>query len=342
MRIKLEKITRNYGEIPALRGISLEVNDGEIMTVLGPSGCGKTTMLRVIAGLLEPDSGRIFFGERDVTALPPEKRRVGMVFQNYALFPHMDISENIGFGLRMRGSDKGHIRKRVEEALSLVGLDGYEKRMPSELSGGEQQRVALARAIAPEPDILLLDEPLSALDAGLRISLRHDIRSIQRELGITTIYVTHDRDEAMDISDRIAVLNRGRLEQEGEPEEIYRRPVNPFVARFLGDANLINVNVTNGTARTPFGNFRGDFEGRGYLFFRPGDCTISDDGMDEGIEVEVISSRIRGGLLEITVKYGEERIKLHEKESLARKYDIRPGKRIKVRIDTDAIILLKP
>ncbi len=329
MEIKLEKIRKRFDDSEALRSVSLRAPDGKMTALLGPSGCGKTTLLRIISGLLRPDSGNIFFDGKDVTEVPPEKRNVGMVFQNYALFPHMTVAQNIGFGMLMRKRQKKEIEMRVKEVMELVGLKGYEKRKPSELSGGEQQRVALARAIAPEPDILLLDEPLSALDAKLRISLRSEIKRIQKELGITAIYVTHDREEAMAVSDRIAVMNRGRIEQIGNPMEVYRDPKNDFVASFLGDANLIPSVGVGGLAKSPFGDVPASFDGNGCIFFRPGNCRISD----KGTESVIISSEPVGDVLRITVGLGNEKIVLLEKMSLFESAAIKPGKKVRIYVD---------
>ncbi len=286
MEIRLESLKKTYGDVHALKGIDATFPSGKLTAILGPSGCGKTTVLRIMAGLLRPDSGRVLFDGKEVTDTPPERRGVGMVFQSYALFPHMTVEQNIGFGLRMRRVPKHTLGSRVREVMELVGLKGYEKRKPSELSGGEQQRVALARALAPEPDILLLDEPLSALDAKLRISLRSEIRRIQKELGITAVYVTHDREEAMAIGDRVAVMNSGLIEQMGPPMEVYRNPVSIFVAEFMGDANLIPVKVVDGVAHTVFGDIPGERDGEAYLFFRPADCRISEGGDGELLSIE--------------------------------------------------------
>lgn len=241
--LALDGVTRRFGETTAVDAVSLEVPAGEFLTLLGPSGCGKTTTLRMIAGFEHPTSGRIVLGGREVTALPPQKRDVGMVFQNYALFPHLDVWENVAFGLKSRGDKKDVVGPRVERALGLVELAGYGKRKVQELSGGQQQRVALARALAPEPPLLLLDEPLSNLDAALRERTRDELRALLKSLGMTAIFVTHDQEEAFALSDRIAVMERGRLQQVGSPEELYGAPANAFVASFLGRANFLDATV---------------------------------------------------------------------------------------------------
>ncbi|MBL8705229.1 MAG: ABC transporter ATP-binding protein [Rhodospirillales bacterium] len=221
----------------AVAGVDLAVRPGEFFTVLGPSGCGKTTLLRMVAGILTPDAGSIAIGGRDVTAAPIWSRRIGLVFQNYALFPHMTLTQNVGFGLAMQSVPKAERQARVDRALATVQLDGYGRRKPAELSGGQQQRVALARAIVTEPDILLLDEPLSNLDARLREDMRAELRDLQRRVGITTVLVTHDIHEAFALSDRVAVMRAGKVEQLGAPTELYDRPANRFVAAFLGQVN---------------------------------------------------------------------------------------------------------
>ncbi len=231
--VRLENIARRYPDGGGVAGFSCQIEDGEFFALLGPSGCGKTTTLRVIAGLETPDSGRVFFDERDVTSTPPEKREAAMVFQSYALFPHMNVFENVAFGLRARKMPRKDIHVRVEEALGYVQMEALYKRPVTELSGGQQQRVALARALAIHPRILLLDEPLSNLDAELRHATRHQLAELQRRLKCTTVYVTHDQDEAVALADRIAVLQDGECHQIGTPQEILYEPATPFVARFL-------------------------------------------------------------------------------------------------------------
>jgi putative spermidine/putrescine transport system ATP-binding protein len=238
--LRLSGLTKRYGPGPAaVDGMSLEVAAGEFLALLGPSGCGKTTCLRMLAGLVPPDEGRIEVGGRDVTALPPFRRNMGLVFQNYALFPHMDVAANVAFGLEMRSVSSAERARLVAEALRLVRLEGYERRRPRELSGGQQQRVALARALVIRPDVLLLDESLSNLDAKLREQMRLEIREIQRKLAITTVFVTHDQVEALSMCDRVAVMDSGRVSQVGTPEDLYERPANRFVAGFVGRANWL-------------------------------------------------------------------------------------------------------
>ena len=244
-RVRFEAVVKEYGAVTALQPLDLEVREGEFLTLLGPSGCGKTTTLRLIAGLIVPTRGRIYLGDEEVSRLPPEKRNVGMVFQDYALFPHMTIGDNIAFGLVERGGfAKSAIGKRVRDLLELVSLPGVEERFPAQLSGGQQQRIAVARAVAFAPKVLLLDEPLGALDLKLRESMQIELRRIQQELKITTVSVTHDQTEAMNMSDRIAIMNHGVLEQIGTAGEIYDRPRTKFVADFVGQINFLPAAIT--------------------------------------------------------------------------------------------------
>jgi len=237
--LRLEGIKKSFGAVEVLRGIDLTVDKGEFITILGASGCGKTTLLRVIAGLEETGGGRVFLDGRDVSADEPNERNVRMVFQSYALFPHMNVERNIGYSLALKHADKEEIRKAVAEALELVRLPGYEKRMPSELSGGQRQRVAVARAVVNKPPLLLLDEPLGALDLQLRRQMQIELKRLQQQLGITFIYITHDQEEALTMSDRIAVMRNGFFEQLGPAQEIYNRPETSYVARFVGNANVL-------------------------------------------------------------------------------------------------------
>src|SRR5882724_2540766 len=237
--VELGAVTLAYGPFVAVKAVDLTIDKGTFVTLLGPSGCGKTTILRAIAGLVNPTSGEIRIKGRRVNDVPIHKRNIGLVFQNYALFPHKSVADNVGFGLKYRGVDKAAIGERVRRALDIVRLPGVEQKLPSELSGGQQQRIALARAIVIEPDVLLLDEPLSALDANLREEMRVELKNIQRRIGVATVFVTHDQGEALAMSDLVVVMNKGRIEQMGVPAEVYEQPRSEFVASFLGNANFL-------------------------------------------------------------------------------------------------------
>jgi putative spermidine/putrescine transport system ATP-binding protein len=237
--VRLDGVIKRFGDVVALHELSLPVRRGEFMTLLGPSGCGKTTVLNLVAGFFSTDGGEILIGGERVNDVPTYRREIGMMFQNYALFPHMTVTANVGYGLRARGLSKADIGRRVSDALALVKLTGYEDRKPRQLSGGQQQRVALARALVINPKVLLLDEPFSALDKNLRASMQVELREIQRKLGVTTIFVTHDQSEALSLSDRLAVMSEGRIRQLGTPEDVYRRPSDRFVASFVGDTNVL-------------------------------------------------------------------------------------------------------
>ncbi len=265
MNIELQDVVKRFGALEAVSHVSLSIKAGELFTLLGPSGCGKTTILRLIGGFHQPDLGLIAFGGKNVTGIPPYERNIGMVFQNYALWPHMTIYANIAYGLKLQKIAKGEVERKVSHALHLVNLEGLGERYPGQLSGGQQQRVALARALVLNPDVLLLDEPLSNLDAKIRLQVRAEIRKLQKELAITTVYVTHDQEEALTLSDRIAVIEHGRLQQVGTPWDLYERPTNPFVADFIGINNLIPGQVlehsqTEGlvTVETEVGQFLGE------------------------------------------------------------------------------------
>lgn len=241
--LELQGIEKSFGDTRVLRNISLEIAKGEFITLLGPSGCGKTTTLRIISGLEQPDKGRVLLAGEDVTERAPEKRDVNTVFQNYALFPHMNVYDNVAYGLKIKRTAKAEVRERVAEALSMVQLTGFEKRMPSQLSGGQKQRVAIARAIVNKPKVLLLDEPLGALDLQLRRQMQVELKRLQKKLGITFIYITHDQEEAINMSSRIVVMHDGVLEQVGTPDEIYNHPLTSYVAQFVGNANILTGKV---------------------------------------------------------------------------------------------------
>ncbi len=236
--VRFEGVSRRFGEVTAVDGVDLEIAEGEFFALLGPSGCGKTTLMRLLAGFERPDAGRILLDGQDIADLPPHKRPSSMMFQTYALFPHLSVEQNVGFGLKQQGWDKARAAARVDEMLRLVRLEGLNRRRPSQLSGGQRQRVALARALAPEPKILLLDEPLAALDRRLREDTQLELKTLQRTLGLTFMIVTHDQDEAMVVADRLAVMRAGAIAQVGPPREVYERPASRYVAEFIGEANL--------------------------------------------------------------------------------------------------------
>ena len=320
---------KRYGDFTALNDVSLNIEKGEFFTLLGPSGCGKTTLLRMIAGFNSIEGGDFFFGENRINDVPAHKRDIGMVFQNYAIFPHLTVEENVAYGLKARKVPKADIDRRVKEALDLVQILPLAKRKPSELSGGQQQRVALARAFVVEPSVLLMDEPLSNLDAKLRVQMRSIIKKLQRRLGITTIYVTHDQEEALAISDRIAVMNQGRVMQVGTPSEIYAKPENPFVAGFIGVSNFLNCDVTKcegGMAKVSIKGeldidvpVRKNYTGKAQLSARPEQLFFSETGMPG----KVMFSTFLGDFIEYEVElfdgqtliineYTKDTAKVHE------------------------------
>jgi iron(III) transport system ATP-binding protein len=316
--ISIRGIDLSYGNNRVLRDVDLEIEPGEFFAFLGPSGCGKTTLLRLIAGFARADRGTVEVGGRDITALPPWKRDVGMVFQSYALWPHMTVRSNVAFGLEERRLPRAEIARRVEAALDRVGLSALADRRPSQLSGGQQQRVAVARTIAIEPKVLLLDEPLSNLDARLRVQVRRELRDLQRRLGITTIFVTHDQEEANTICDRIAVMNEGVVQQVGTPMELYERPANLFVAGFLGSANMLEgtasadgrVFETAGGARISVPTGRSLAPGA-KLVFRPQDAILADpDTPQSGTNLRgTVSHReFLGAMVRYAIRVGREEI----------------------------------
>ena len=241
--VRLQNISKKFGSVVAVEDFDIFIEPGQFVTLLGPSGCGKSTTLRILGGFIEPTEGEVFLGDDKVTKIPPNRRNVNMVFQDYALFPHMTVSENIAFGLEMKGQNKAQIKKRIDELLEFMQLDGFGDRKPDELSGGQRQRVALARALAPDPKVLLLDEPLGALDAKLRKQVQIELKTIQQQTGKTFVFVTHDQEEALTMSDRILVMNEGRLEQDGSPKDLYYHPETTFVAGFIGETNMLSCSV---------------------------------------------------------------------------------------------------
>lgn len=288
--ISLQDVDKNFDDERVVKKLNLSVEEGEFLTMLGPSGCGKTTTLRMIAGFEDPTSGQIFLEGRDVEGKKPNERDVNTVFQNYALFPHMNVFDNIAFGLVEKKVKKDEIRRRVEEMIKLVRLDGLEKRMPSQMSGGQKQRVAIARALVNRPKVLLLDEPLGALDLKLRKQMQVELKHLQKQLGITFIYVTHDQEEALTMSDRIAVMNRGNLEQVGTPEEIYNHPETKFVADFIGESNIIegyieemsedSIEVTMESGKARIGETGYRLEEMVYLCVRPENLKLSTEQVE--------------------------------------------------------------
>ena len=316
--VRFDGVTKRFGEITALDDVSLKVRRGELMTLLGPSGCGKTTLLSLVAGFLTPDRGEIAIDNRRVTDLPTHRREIGIMFQSYALFPHMSVAANVGYGLRMRHTPKAEIARRVAEALALVKLEGLEDRRPRQLSGGQQQRVALARALVIRPKVLLLDEPFSALDRNLRASMQVEIKDIQRKLGVTTIFVTHDQSEALSLSDRIAVISEGRIRQLGPPDEIYRRPIDRFVASFVGDVNVLAARlerIEDATAVVALGPVHVSVPARTLegvapgamvdLFVRPEGLRVVDAGAEAAAHGAVATQVYQGGHVDLYVDVKE-------------------------------------
>lgn len=308
--VRFDKVAKHYGSVVAIKELSLIIARGQLVTLLGPSGCGKTTTLRMIAGLESATSGSIYIGGEDVTHLSATYRKVSMVFQSYALFPHMTVLENVAYGLTVKKMNKTEAHQKAEEGLRLVGLEGFGKRLPSELSGGQQQRVAVARAIVLEPEVLLLDEPLSNLDAKLRRHVREEIRQIQQNLGLTAVYVTHDQEEAMAVSDRIIVMQNAEIAQEGSPHDLYERPNSAFIADFIGDANLIDCNVAStGKALTKLELKTQtisvpeivDWSGAGKMVLRPHQIQLKRSKAKSGFKGEITYAAYLGNQIQYTV-----------------------------------------
>ena len=351
-RVVLQRLSKRFGEVQAIRDIDLEVEEGEFFSILGPSGCGKTTTLRLIAGFEIPDTGRILFDDTDITDWPPQKRNIGMVFQNYALFPHMTVGENVAFGLEARGMGREETLQRVRRALEMVGLAGLEERPAPQLSGGQQQRVALARALVIEPKILLLDEPLSNLDARLRLETREQLRELQRKLGITTFYVTHDQEEALTQSDRLAIFFDGECAQIGAPYEVYTRPASERVMAFLGQANFLSATVKERHAdgvsvqiceawsmRLPaLDREIGKVLRMG---FRPHEVLLAAEAGEEAPESRVVDVVYNGASEEIRLQVGEVRFRA-VRPVRAGQRRLKLGDRVPFAIPAKAISLFDP
>jgi iron(III) transport system ATP-binding protein len=308
--VEFKHVTKAYGDVQAVRDLSFIIERGKLVTLLGPSGCGKTTTLRLIAGLEMATEGSIFIGGKEVTRLSASDRDVSMVFQSYALFPHMTVMQNVSYGLTMSQLSKEEVSEKALEGLELVSLSGFGERLPSELSGGQQQRVAVARALVLEPEVLLFDEPLSNLDAKLRRRVREEIRELQQKLELTTVYVTHDQEEALAVSDTIFVMNEAVIDQDGTPQQLYEEPVNLFVADFIGDANIvkaqilkidgINANVDIGGIRAKL-NHRGLVSGEVSVAIRPQSICLSQSGLEKSIPGTILKAIYLGGHIEYTV-----------------------------------------
>ena len=348
--LELKNITKSFTKDEAvLKGISLTIDKGEFITLLGSSGCGKTTTLRIVAGLEMPDSGQVFLEGKDVTELAPEARDVNTVFQNYALFPHMNVADNIGYGLKLKKVPKAEIRKKVTEMLELVQLPGFEKRKPSELSGGQKQRVAIARSLVNNPRVLLLDEPLGALDLQLRRAMQIELKKLQKKLGITFIYITHDQEEAINMSDRIAVMNNGKFEQIGTPDEIYNHPKTSYVATFVGNSNIlkgtaestsgntVNIKIPGGTVPVLNNGPAVKDGAKVTLAVRSENIHLDENGR-EGLPAEVLEKSFAGGMLRVVLKLEDGT------EIIASRYGIdagvQPGQKVRFSFASEDAVLV--
>ncbi|HET7467316.1 MAG TPA: ABC transporter ATP-binding protein [Candidatus Dormibacteraeota bacterium] len=345
VEVRLEDLRKVYAGVAALDGLSLTIGQGELVALLGPSGCGKTTALRLLAGLEEPSDGRVVIGGQDVTNFGANKREIGMVFQAYSLFPHMTATQNVEFGLQLHKVDVNKRRKKAREMLDLVGLSAHANKYASQMSGGQQQRVALARALAIEPKVLLLDEPLSALDARVRARLRDEIRRVQLDVGITTLFVTHDQEEALAIADRVGVMNRGRLEQLGPPTAIYSRPATPFVAEFVGLTNRLEGNVHNGEVevrgvRLPL--VKPDTsDGPATALIRPEAVSLAADGEEATgpLSGTVISISFLGATSRVTVDLGD--VVVLAQMPTAQASDHQAGSRVRLTLRPDPVLIAR-
>ena len=342
-RVIIKDAVKKYGDFIAVNGVNLDIEPGEFFTLLGPSGCGKTTLLRMIAGFNTVEGGDFYFNDKRINNIDASKRDIGMVFQNYAIFPHLTVAENVAYGLKAKKVAKKDIEPRVMEALKLVQIENLKDRNPNELSGGQQQRVALARAIVIEPSILLMDEPLSNLDAKLRVQMRTIIKRLQMQLGITTIYVTHDQEEALAISDRIAVMDKGNIMQVGTPEEIYRKPANTFVAGFIGVSNFIECEVTQGQGTSTVSvndeykfnkKIEDNYSGKAIISARPEQLNFTEN---EGLPGQVKIATFLGDFIEYEIELHNKQTILLNEYTKDLKTIKEPGDDVYLQFDLDAI-----
>jgi putative spermidine/putrescine transport system ATP-binding protein len=341
--VSLVDLRRTYGSLHALDGMSLQIEPGEMVVLLGPSGCGKTTALRILAGLDRADEGQVLVGGRDISSVPANKRDMGMVFQAYSLFPHMTVRDNVAFGLRLRGQDRGRRLERSGEMLELVGLSQFSDRYAHQLSGGQQQRVALARALAVEPAVLLLDEPLSALDAKVRVQLRDEIRRVQLDVGTTTLFVTHDQEEALAVADRVGVMNAGRLDQIAAPTELYARPATRFVAEFVGLSNKVRTDVSSGQATvlgSRVGLLDGSVEqGPGDALVRPESVRVSPSEAGVEANARVVSVAFLGPFSRVQCRLDDgELVVAQTTSSLATRLSVDAA--VHVDVEADAVLVV--
>jgi spermidine/putrescine transport system ATP-binding protein len=349
--IEFRGVSKSFGTFEALKSVSFEIRDNEFFTMLGPSGCGKTTLLRMIAGFELPTSGTIRLHGQEIVDLPPHRRRVNTVFQSYALFPHLTLEQNIAFGLENLGWERSRRRARVAEMLDLVHMTPFAARRPAQLSGGQRQRIALARALAPEPEVLLLDEPLSALDLKLRQAMRDELRALQRATGITFVFVTHDQEEALDMSDRICVLGHGAVQQIGTPDEVYEDPENRFVADFIGETNFLEVDVisvTGGeaTVRTPLGQTVTTFHkgaaagGRATLSLRPEKIGMEDQATGELMKGRIAARNYMGGYTHYAVDVGPVTLRVSRRNAVSHSQSFEVGRTVRLGFRHDSARVL--
>jgi spermidine/putrescine transport system ATP-binding protein len=349
--VEIKGVSKRFGTFQALKEVTFDIYDNEFFTLLGPSGCGKTTLLRMIAGFESPTTGHIALHGHDIESLPPHKRRVNTVFQSYALFPHMTLEQNIAYPLENLGWDKEKIRSRTAEMLELVHMEQFATRKPNQLSGGQRQRIALARALGPEPEVLLLDEPLSALDLKLRQAMRDELRTLQRQTGITFVFVTHDQEEALDMSDRICVLGQGEIQHLGSPNEIYEDPANRFVADFIGETNFMDVEVLSvdgemAKVHTPFGvevtTFQQQVSGTGpaIMSLRPEKIGIEDQATGILMQGKIVNKNYLGGYTHYIIEVGDVSLRVSKRNHISHSKSFDIGREVSIGFREDSARIL--